>query len=166
MDATLLLNATYEPISIISWRKAITLLVLEKVEPLANYARRIRSAALSIEQPAVVRLLNRVPWRRPRIRFSRRNVFLRDQYICQYCEDRCSMRRLTLDHVLPRSQGGPTSWTNIVTSCQSCNQFKADRTPEQAGMSLTRSPFTPYWLPSDKGRGGYTQPESWTPYLW
>lgn len=166
MNPTLLLNATYEPISVISWRKAVTLLVLEKVEALANYGRAIRSARSNFAAPAVVRLLSRVPWRRPRIRFSRRNVFARDEHVCQYCDQKFPTGRLTLDHIVPRSHGGPTNWTNIVTACQDCNQFKADRTPEQAGMALIRKPFTPYWLPASKGHGEYVQPDAWTPYLW
>lgn len=166
MNPTLLLNATYEPICVITWRKAVTLLVLEKVEALANYGRAIRSASRDLAQPAVVRLLSRVPWRRPRIRFSRRNVFARDENVCQYCDTKFPTGRLTLDHIVPRSHGGPTNWTNIVTSCQQCNQVKADRTPAQAGMRLAREPFTPYWLPASRSHGDYVQPDAWTPYLW
>ena len=166
MNATLLLNATYEPITVISWRKAVTLLVLEKVEALATYSTYIRSARDRIMHPAVVRLLSRVPWHKPRVRFSRKNVFGRDAHVCQYCGVKHPPGRLTLDHVKPRSQGGPTDWTNIVTSCQACNQRKANRTPSQARMALIRKPYTPYWLLPGKGQGEFTRPESWAPYMW
>lgn len=166
MNRTLLLNATYEPITVIDWRKAITLLVLQKVEALAHYDNEIRSARRAVKLPAVVRLQRRVPWRKPTVRFNRRHVFARDKHTCQYCGHRMPASTLTFDHVVPRSHGGPTNWTNIVTSCVPCNQVKGDRTPEQASMKLLRRPYAPYWILSN-GHEEAVEPSSlWEPYLW
>lgn len=166
MNRTLLLNATYEPLTVIDWRKAITMLVLQKVETLAHYDHEIRSSKRAMPLPAVVRLHSRVPWRKPSVRFNRRHVFARDRFTCQYCGQRSNSAELTFDHVLPRSHGGPTNWTNIVTSCVPCNQIKGDRTPERAGMKLMRKPFAPYWI-THHGREEATEaPTLWEPYLW
>ncbi len=166
MDRTLLLNSTYEPITVIPWRKAMTLVVLDKVEALAHYDRNINTARRSLRLPAVVRLNRRVPWRRPRIRFNRRAVFARDNHTCQYCGARGTSRELTFDHVVPRSRGGQTNWTNIVTCCVPCNQIKGDRTPEEADMALRVKPFTPYWLPENNSERVAATSELWEPYLW
>ena len=166
MNRTLLLNATYEPITVIDWRKAMTMVLLEKVEALAHYERRIASACRSLRLPAVVRLHRRVPWRRPGVRFNRRSVFARDAHVCQYCGGRFHPRELTFDHVMPRSRGGPTNWHNIVTCCVDCNQVKGDRTPEEAGMRLARKPYAPYWLVNRGHEDPVEADPLWEPYLW
>lgn len=169
MTPTLLLNATYEPIKLITWQKAVTLLFLEKVEPLVHYQHKIRGATRDLEQPAVVRLHKRVPWRRNGVRFSRRHVFIRDNFTCQYCGAQPRIRELTFDHVMPRSRGGGTNWLNIVTCCRDCNQFKAHRTPEEARMTLMRKPYAPRWLPPQVREGQNTAGSPhplWEPYLW
>lgn len=167
MTRTLLLNATYEPLKVIDWRKAITLVFLDKVEALAHYDEQIASARRTLRLPAVVRLTERVPWRRPAVRFNRRGVFARDGYTCQYCGQRLPVRDLTLDHVVPRAQGGVTSWTNIVTSCSECNQFKGDRTPEEANLKLRSRPYAPYWqLNAGSEEAAQEVQRLWEPYLW
>lgn len=167
MDKTLLLNSTYEPLLIISWQKAITLLVLDKVEVLASYERDIRSATASIKLPSVVRLYNRVRYRPTHVRFNRANIYARDKHTCQYCGDMPGAARLTYDHVVPKSRGGRNSWTNIVTCCQPCNRRKGNRTPEEARMSLMNKPAKPGWLPViGKTQLGGTMPDSWRPFLW
>ena len=166
MHRTLLLNATYEPMTVIDWRKAVTLVLLRKVEALAHYERDVRSPMRTMRLPAVVRLQRRVPWRKPTVQFNRRHVFARDGYRCQYCGDRQPVSALTFDHVIPRSHGGPTNWTNIVTSCVPCNQYKGDRTPEEARMKLLKRPYAPYWLVSNTTEEVIEAPDLWSPYLW
>ena len=98
-----------------------------------------------IRVPRVIRLtsFNRVPDKV--IKFTRKNVFIRDQHICQYCSDMCTHSRLSLDHVIPKSRGGKTNWANIVTSCIRCNAKKANKTPEEAKMHLHKKPARPHW---------------------
>jgi len=144
---TLLLNSTYEPLKVITWQRAVTLLWLGKVEVIRTYERDIRSVTFKIRMPAVVRLLRFIRRKRPQVSFSRRNLFARDQSTCQYCGRRRDSSDLTYDHVNPRSQGGKTDWTNIVTCCVDCNRKKGGRTPEQAGMRLRRPPRRPDHVP-------------------
>src|SRR5512139_1612122 len=135
---TLLLNSTYEPLKVIPWQRAVTLLWLGKVEVVRSYDRDVRSVTFKIRMPAVVRLLRFIRRKRPQISFSRRNPFARDHGSCQYCGGKREPSDLTYDHVVPRSMGGKTDWSNIVTCCIDCNRRKGGRTPEQAGMRLLR----------------------------
>lgn len=107
----------------------------------------IRTVSRRIPFPRILilRVFDRVP--RVEVKFSRQNVFARDNDTCQYCNQRLDRKRLNLDHVVPRQQGGPTNWTNVVCSCRECNSRKANRTPEQAGMRLHRPPARPRWRP-------------------
>ena len=163
---TLLLNATYEPLRIISWQRAVTMLFLDKVEVVRIYQNVLRSPSSCIAMPAVVRLTHYVYRQRVRISFSRRNVFLRDGHRCQYCDIRLPASELTTDHVVPRSRGGATSWDNVVTACAPCNRQKANRTPAQARMVLCRKPERPQSLPSLALRlGGDNAPEPWREFL-
>jgi 5-methylcytosine-specific restriction endonuclease McrA len=98
--------------------------------------------------PAVVRVLRRFKRDRIRIKFSRLNIYARDGFVCQYDGLRYDAEDLTFDHVQPRSRGGRTEWTNIVTCCRGCNSSKADRTPHEAGMTLLRTPKKPHHLPA------------------
>jgi 5-methylcytosine-specific restriction endonuclease McrA len=134
MDRTLLLNTTFEPLSIVSWKKAVMLLFLGKVEVLKEYEREIKGISMSIKQPAVVRLLRFVQNNHMNVKFSRKNIFLRDDYTCQYCGKRFDPRWLTCDHIIPKSRGGVTEWSNIVTSCIQCNLKKGDKLPEEVNM--------------------------------
>ena len=134
MDRTLLLNTTFEPLGVVSWKKAITLVFLQKVEVIQEYEREIHSVSRSFRLPAVIRLLGFVRNGRVGVKFSRRNVFMRDDYMCQYCGQRFEPKSLTCDHIIPKSRGGITEWTNIVTSCIPCNLKKGDKLPEEAIM--------------------------------
>ncbi|MDH3555039.1 MAG: HNH endonuclease, partial [Deltaproteobacteria bacterium] len=134
MERVLLLNATYEPLRVISWKRAITLLTLDKVEVLETYDCVVRSVTLAIRLPAVVRLIHLVRFRKHTIRFSRENIYIRDKYQCQYCAGSMNASDLTYDHVIPKSMGGKTAWENIVTCCLPCNKQKGGRTPGQARM--------------------------------
>ena len=167
MKPALLLNATYEPLSIVSWRKAITLLILGKVEVLVHQEKRVRSATKSFVLPSVIRLLQRVSVPRQRVQFSRMNIYRRDSFECQYCGEHFGPPELTFDHVLPRSRGGETSWTTIVTSCKPCNLVKGDRTPREAKMPLRNRPKEPTWWPFTAGSVDFHKhPVDWHPYLW
>ncbi len=164
---TLLLNQGFEPIKVISWQRAITLLFLGKVEVLEEYNHGVRSVNLIIKIPAVVRLLRAFRRHARPVKFSRVNIYARDNYRCQYCGKRASIGELTYDHVLPRSQGGRTEWTNIVTCCYLCNRKKGGRTPREAGMSLLAEPKQPNWVPAVAIRISLRSiPDAWTDYLY
>ena len=140
---TLLLNQGFEPIKVISWQRAITLLFLGKVEVLEEYDRDIHSVNVIIRVPAVVRLLRSFRRHARPVKFSRVNIYARDNYKCQYCGKKASISELTYDHVKPRSQGGLTEWTNIVTSCIYCNLKKGDKLPEESEMYPRKRPSKP-----------------------
>jgi 5-methylcytosine-specific restriction endonuclease McrA len=167
MEPALLLNATYEPLSVVSWKKAITLVLLDKAEILEPQEREVRSATRSFTLPSVLRLYSRVKVPRRTIQFSRANVYRRDGYRCQYCEVKYPVSRLTFDHVVPRSRGGQTTWENIVTSCSECNRVKGDRTPKEAQMPLASTPKEPKWWPFSSGAWDYGDyNERWKTYMW
>lgn len=167
MEQVLLLNITYEPLKVIPWKKALTLLFLQKVEVLEEYNREIRAVSFTLRMPSVVRLLRMVKRHRSAVKFSRQNIYLRDRHQCQYCGGKFTTEDLTYDHVIPRSRGGKTEWTNIVTCCITCNRDKGGRTPQEAGMRLVRKPTRPDWLPAMRITIGFTEvPSSWRDYLY
>jgi 5-methylcytosine-specific restriction endonuclease McrA len=145
---TLLLTPWFAPHQVISWQTAVTLSFLGKVEVLETYEDEVRSPSVVIRAPAVVRLKRHPGVRRRGVKFSRTNVFVRDGFRCQYCGVERAAGELTYDHVVPRVQGGKTTWENIVAACSGCNAKKRGRTPEQAGMALLRKPAKPRWLPA------------------
>lgn len=147
MTDVLVLNASYEPLRIVSLRRAVTLLIQQKVELVEAAAQRLRAQGVSFAVPLVVRLVRYVAIPRSRkLPCSRRGVLARDGETCQYCGTRPGRAHLTLDHVVPRSQGGTTSWENVVAACAACNHRKANRTPLQAGMTLARQPRRPSYV--------------------
>ena len=139
----LVLNATYEPINVCTVRRAVVLLLKARAEVLEESLHALHSERSSIARPFVIRLTSyvRVPRDAHRRKITRRAVFARDDWTCQYCGARSN---LTVDHVIPRSKGGPSSWENIVASCAPCNRRKGDRTPAQAGMQPSQAPRTPH----------------------
>jgi 5-methylcytosine-specific restriction endonuclease McrA len=167
MEQVLLLNITYEPLRIINWRKAITMLCLGKVEVIEEYGREIHSVSFTVKLPSVVRLLRMVKRPKTPVKFSRQNIYARDRYKCQYCGDRFSTEDLTYDHVIPKSRGGRTEWKNIVTCCIDCNRKKGGRKPSEASMKLTRKPKRPTWVPAIRITIGYREiPQTWRDYLY
>jgi len=160
----LILNASYEPLHICSVKRAIVLLMQEVAERVLDDARVLRAPSQVVPVPSVIRLRRYV--RRPhrqRLAFNRKNVFRRDDHTCQYCGTRS--HDLTLDHVMPRSRGGPTSWENVVACCRRCNASKRDRTPTEAEMHLRREPSAPNWLfTATPGLLADLNP-AWLPYL-
>ncbi|MHB8202761.1 MAG: HNH endonuclease [Desulfomonilaceae bacterium] len=144
MEAVIVLNAGYEFMGLISWRRAMTLLFRGKVEVLKESDKVVRTVSKSFRVPAVIRLLKfiRQIYRRE-VPFSRKNVLIRDAFTCQYCGDDFISSDLTVDHIIPKVQGGENRWNNVVACCRMCNVKKGGRTPRQAGMSLIRQPFKP-----------------------
>jgi 5-methylcytosine-specific restriction endonuclease McrA len=164
---TLLLNNGYEPVQIIAWQRAMTLLALDKVDVVEEYDAEIRAASLVLRVPAVVRL--RKAYRRfaKPVKFSRVNIYARDGHRCQYCGTVCAIDDLTYDHVIPRSRGGKTCWENIVSACYACNRRKANRTPAEAGMKLLATPVRPTWMPSVQIRvSAKSVPDAWRDYVY
>ncbi|MDH4128833.1 MAG: HNH endonuclease [Spirochaetota bacterium] len=141
----LLLNSSFEPIKIISWQKAIILLFKNKVEIVEEYDKYfIHSEKLTFRMPAVVKLHYFLNIRKYQsLRFSKENVFFRDNYTCVYCNKKFLKNYLTLDHVIPFSKGGKKTWYNIVTACHECNNKKGDRHLEQTDLKLLKKPIKP-----------------------
>lgn len=144
MIGVLLLNATYEPLAVLSLRRAAKLLLKERVEAVTADDVSLVGSERALAIPTVLRLRYyvNVPRHHPPA-WTRRGLLARDRYTCAYCGKRCSPREATVDHVLPLSRGGRSSWGNTVTACFACNQRKADRTPHEAGMKLLIEPKLP-----------------------
>lgn len=168
IEQTLVLNASYEPLKIVDWQRAITLWCQGKVEIVAEHDREVRAVTFTFRLPSVVRLLRMVrPRRTDVVPFTRANIYRRDDYTCQYCGDKFLSEELTFDHVVPQADGGRRGWDNIVTACVPCNRHKGARTPDAAGMQLRRAPRRP--APSPLFRvtlGLRTTPERWRDYLY
>ena len=162
----LVLNATYEPIHVTAVRRAIVLVLKGVARTEEENHAVVHSPTVNIAVPSVIRLLEyrRIPLQTRAL--SRKNILLRDRNTCQFCGQVCPAAELTLDHVVPRSRGGSTSWDNLVASCYRCNNIKGDRTPEEASLKLIRRP-RPYNLHTNRhlmrllGRAE----EKWRKYL-
>lgn len=161
MSGALVLNVTFEPLSIVAVRRAVCLVLADKAEIVADDGRALRSESLSVPSPSVVRLrhLVRAPYRRA-TNVSRRGVFARDDGRCQYCGGVAD----SIDHVVPRSRGGAHVWENVAAACRPCNLTKRDRTPDEAGMRLQR-PCRPPRHGSWVTIGASRIPEAWLPFL-
>ena len=142
----LVLNASYEPLSLVSVRRAVVLLLREKAELLEATSQMVRSASRAMPRPLVIRLVYYVRLPHRRVPATRTAIMLRDALTCQYCAKTFSRKDLTVDHVLPRSRGGMHDWTNLTTACKRCNQKKGSLTPEEAKMQLRRKPFEPSYV--------------------
>ena len=163
MHHVLVLNASYEPLNVCSVRRAHVLVYKGKAEVIEQLSRELRSATRSFKWPHVIRLLEyvRVPKAVQR-KISRRALFARDEWRCQYCGS--GGGRLTLDHVVPRSRGGSSVWENVVTSCAPCNLRKGNRLLEEVKMHLRRQPHAP--APAlFVTLSAPAIPDGWRPYL-
>jgi len=178
----LVLNRSYLPVHVTSARRAFTLIYRDVARALAedyrtfdfDQWRRLRvlgewegvgtpDGSLRVPRVIVLTCYDRVP--RRHVRYSRLNVFTRDRYTCQYCGERPARSYLNLDHVVPRSLGGKTTWENVVCSCVDCNRRKGGRTPEQARIRLLRRPSRPRWTPLVSLGLSHVQHEQWRPFL-
>jgi 5-methylcytosine-specific restriction endonuclease McrA len=137
----LVLNANYEPIHVCNTRRAVGLILSGKADLVMNGRGYIQTVQLSIPRPSVIRLEQMIHRPRPRMKLSRREIFRRDNYTCQYCGHRTN--DLTLDHVLPKHLGGQHAWTNVVAACPACNHRKGGRKIKEARMSLLHPPLEP-----------------------
>lgn len=168
MEHTLLLNATFEPLKVISWKRAMSLWCEGRVEILETHDREARAVTFSFRLPSIVRLLRFVKVKNlHQVKFSRANIYTRDSYTCQYCAHAFEPEDLTFDHVVPVAQGGRRSWENIVTCCVSCNRRKDNRTPEQARMTLKHQPRRPSATAQFRVTIGVrAMPASWRDYVY
>lgn len=161
MAGVLVLNATFEPLAVVPTRRAICLILAQKVEMLEGSGRQVRSERLALDEPSVVRLSRYVHVPYPKHRSpNRRGVLARDAHTCQYCGGMAE----TIDHVVPRSRGGDHAWDNVVAACRRCNGAKRDRLVGETTMRLARVPGPPppsTWIEVAAG----SVPHTWTPYL-
>jgi 5-methylcytosine-specific restriction endonuclease McrA len=159
MGRALVLNASDAPLAVVSARRAVVLVIKEKADVVASNGLIFRSERLELEAPSVVRLRHfvKVPFR-ARAPLTRRAIFARDHWSCQYCAAAAE----NLDHVIPRSRGGEHIWENVVAACRRCNARKGNHLLTEAGMRLARRPFAP----TDGFRLSLGSPESdWEPFL-
>ncbi len=136
-----MLNQNYEPLNVCNLPRAFRLVFGDKAEVIEYDHQEIRSVRSVYRAPSVIRLQHQIRRPRPRVKLSRREIFVRDQHTCQYCGR--TGNDLTLDHVMPRHRGGGHTWENLVAACRTCNHRKGDRTPDEARLRLLRQPFEP-----------------------
>jgi len=140
-EPVLVLNANFEPLNVCDTRRALGLILTGKAEMIANGRGYIHSARLSYPRPSVIRLEQMVKRPRPRVKLTKREIFRRDNFTCQYCGR--STGHLTIDHVEPRHRGGQHRWDNLVAACQQCNRAKGGRSTMEANMHLRHRPAEP-----------------------
>jgi 5-methylcytosine-specific restriction endonuclease McrA len=140
-EPVLVLNANFEPLNVCSTRRAIGLILSGKADMVVNGRGHIRTVAKLLPRPSVIRLEMQVHRPRPHVKLTRREVFRRDNYTCQYCGRRDN--GLTVDHVVPRHLGGEHTWTNVVAACPTCNHRKGGRKLEESHMHLHQMPKEP-----------------------
>lgn len=189
--AVLVLNRHYQPIHVTSAKRAFTLLYLGVARVIDQQFRtfdfeswaqlsaevgdgadrpgsgndfvRTVNRAILVPRVIILQVYDRLP--RTKVRFSRYNIYLRDSNTCQYCGEQLPRVDLNLDHVVPRAQGGRTTWENVVCCCIDCNLSKGARTPEQAGLKLLKQPVRPRWTPTFRGQAGKVRYSEWLPFL-
>lgn len=184
-SSVLVLNRLYQPINITTVRRAFSLLYQGNAKAIdaefqtfdfeswAELSAEVHSeehevvntvrAAIRVPRVIMLQVYDRFP--RIHVRFSRQNIYLRDRCTCQYCGKRKARSDLNLDHVIPRSRGGRTTWENVVCSCIKCNLDKGGRTPAEAGMRLLKQPARPRWSPFERGHEGSSPHADWRPFL-
>lgn len=145
MGRTLLLDNTFFPVKIISWQRAMILLLTGRAEVVLEYQDiEIHSVNFKINLPKILRLYTKHRSSR-NVKFSRQNVFVRDNHTCQYCYQKFRQEVLTIDHVTPVSKGGQTTWENVVASCAGCNTKKGSKSVKEIGFKLLKEPRRPNW---------------------
>ena len=181
-SGVLVLNRVYQPVHVTSVRRAVSLLYqgvaraideqfrlfdFESWSELAAAAHQdvIRTVTRRIRIPRVIVLLTYEHLPKARVRFSRFNIYARDDSTCQYCGRRLPRSELNLDHVIPRSRGGSTTWENVVCSCVACNLRKGGRSPDEAGLRLRRAPSRPRWTPVFRSATRRAFYREWMPFL-
>lgn len=165
MYKTLLLGVSHNPIAFISEFKAIKFILKDKVEVISNWDREIVWSSGSIKHPAVLRLTYPIKRSHFYVSFSRGALIKRDESSCSYCGQKLTPSEITVDHVIPKAQGGRSSFTNCVVSCFICNGKKSNKTPEEAGMILLRDPVHPSFASQFFTRDKKFWHEDWDFYL-
>jgi len=182
--AVLVLNRHYQPIHVTNARRAFSLLYLgvarvinpefktfdfeswaelgDQIQEQGEFIHTV-TRAIRIPRVIVLQLYDRIP--KTKVRFSRHNIYMRDGNTCQYCGEELPRAELNLDHVVPRAQGGRTTWENVVCCCIDCNLSKGARTPEQAGLKLLKPALRPRWTPTFRTNGGRVRYREWLPFL-
>jgi 5-methylcytosine-specific restriction endonuclease McrA len=180
--SVLVLNRHFQPIHVTNAKRAFSLLYLGVARVLDREFRSFDfdswaamateagddvvhtiDRAIRVPRVIILQLYDRIP--KTKVRFSRHNIYMRDGNTCQYCGLALPRTELNLDHVVPRSQGGRTTWENVVCCCIDCNLAKGARTPEQAGMSLRKPPSRPRWTPTFRAAGDRIRYREWLPFL-
>jgi 5-methylcytosine-specific restriction endonuclease McrA len=180
--SVLVLNRHFQPIHITNARRAFSLLYLGVARAIDRQFRTFDfetwsqlsaerdddvlhtvDRAIRVPRVIVLQIYDRIP--RTKVRFSRHNIYMRDGNTCQYCGETLSRTDLNLDHVVPRAQGGRTTWENVVCCCIDCNLAKGARTPEQAGIRLLKVPMRPRWTPTFRATGEKVRYREWLPFL-
>ncbi len=141
-SAVLVLNFNFEPLNVCTARRALVLVLGGKAEVLEHNHHTLVTPSTSFRAPSVIRLSHLIRRPPPQVKLSRREVFRRDMFTCQYCGQKT--HDLTLDHVMPRHRGGKHTWDNLVSACRSCNHRKGGRTPDEARMRLRTMPRRPH----------------------
>lgn len=139
--AVLVLNQNYEPLNVCNAKRAIVLVMKGKAEVLEQNHKILRSVSGSVHCPSVIRLVYMIKKPRPVAKLTRREIFIRDNYTCQYCGTKT--KDLTLDHVIPKHKGGQHTWENLVSACKECNHRKGSKSLQETGFKLHRQPFEP-----------------------
>jgi len=164
MDAqVLVLNANFEPINVCNLRRAIGLMLAGRATLIANGRGFIQTVSRSLPLPSVIRLEHMIQRPRPCVKLTRREIFRRDNYTCQYCGRKTP--NLTIDHVLPRHLGGMHTWTNVVAACPSCNHHKGGHKLEESRMILLQTPREPPASASYLFGDHLTENEEWLPFV-
>jgi len=167
MSQALLLDRNYMALRVIGWKKAVNLLVTGKAESVGDIlTKTVGTIAGDFGVPSILRLVTVIPFKAHigRLRFSVKNVYIRDEHKCQFCERHLGKNTATIDHIIPRSRGGNTSYENCVACCKPCNNKKGDKKPSEVGMLLLRKPKKPTFLVLYKH---YMQgtPDEWSDYI-
>jgi len=172
MERVLLLDKNWSSVTLVPWKKALKLMVKGKVEAVqeSSVVKSIGHSGKTFDIPSIVRLLVSVPWRAQenRLRFSRKNLMIRDEGQCAYCGRSVDKHSGTIDHVLPKSRGGKTDYLNCVLCCKKCNGIKSNRTPEEAGLKLQVVPRKPNIYTIQRAcllEESLDVPEEWWNYL-
>ena len=146
MTEVLVLNFTYEALNITNFQRAVKLIFSGKAEVVHRHDRVLCSPSYEMKMPSIIRMLYYIKRPMQKVALTKKNILLRDDYTCQYCGVRRE-RLMTVDHVHPKSKGGPSTWENLVCACMYCNNRKNNRTPEHANMALKRKPKQPKYIP-------------------
>ncbi len=159
----LVLNATYEALNVTSLQRAVKLVFAGKAEVLHQHERLLRAATFQMRMPSIIRMLYYIRRPRQQVALTKKNVLLRDDYRCQYCGNKAN-GPMTVDHIVPKSAGGPSTWENLCCACLDCNNRKNNRTPQDANLKLLRKPRRPKYIPWIQVKR-HTVPGEWYKFL-